>query len=89
MAIEQDTVDTVVVFRKFKDVGSIIALFPFELADTKGNCSSYMHVGQHGAADYAGCIRASVPATEAEYLPLKRELESIGYKLRVRTRKGA
>ena len=87
--IEQDTVETVVVFRKFRDVGSIIALFPHEVADNKGNCSSYMHVGQHGAADYSGCIRASVPATEEEYLPLKRELESIGYKLRIRTRKGA
>jgi hypothetical protein len=38
--INQDTEQTLVVFRKWKDTGDIIALFPREVADNRGNCSS-------------------------------------------------
>lgn len=41
----------------------------------------YAHLGQHTSChkDYAKAI----PANESEYLPLKQELESIGYTLKV------
>jgi hypothetical protein len=83
----QDIEFTLVVFRRFKDGGDIIALFPEEIADAAGNCMSYQHIGQHGAADYSGCIAASVPASDAEFSELKRELEAIGYRLKVRRRR--
>lgn len=43
---------------------------------------SYEHYGQHGGAhlDY---VKESKPATESEYMPLKQELESIGYNLKI------
>jgi hypothetical protein len=84
--MQKDTFKTVVVFRKFKDFGDIVALFPTEAADNNGNCCSYQHAGQHGAADYRFCIRTSVAATSDEYAPLKRELESIGYNLEIKKR---
>jgi len=77
---------TEVVFRKWKDNG-IIALFPYEVDYPNGDISSYMHVGQHGAANYYFMIQETVPATEVEYNDLKKELESIGYNLKVIKRK--
>ncbi len=77
---------TDVVFRKetTKEFeGEIFALFPHEAADFSGNVTCYQHVGQHSSADYKGCIRSSVIATEDEYADLKKELENIGYTLRV------
>lgn len=78
---------TTVVFRKFKSDGQIIALFPSIKATTHGaDIMSYMHVGQHGAADPFANYD-TVLAKEAEYLPLLAELRSIGYDdLVVRTR---
>ena len=44
---------TRVVFRRFKE-GEIIALFPYMPWNAHGNAvTSYMHTGQHAAADYA------------------------------------
>lgn len=76
-----------VVFRKYKDNGEIIALFPQIKASTHGSdILSYMHNGQHGAAaPYAG--HDTVPATENEYFSLYKELKAQGYdNLSVRTR---
>lgn len=70
---------TKVVFRKWKD-GDIIALFPDDVNPHDGTVTSYMHVGQHGAADYAGVIAATQPAHEQEYHDLLAELKQIGYK---------
>lgn len=75
---------TLVVFRKFKDGGDIVALFPELINYPDGCCESYQHVGQHGAADYIHCIAASVPAKPTEYRSLRQELENIGYRLDVR-----
>lgn len=75
-----------VIFRKFKKEGDVIALFPNIPADHKGNCMSYQHVGQHGAADYRGCIKSTVPATPEEYNGLEKELRNIGYDLVIRKR---
>lgn len=77
---------TSVVFRVFD--GEVIALFP-ELdnlagAANPGLCMSYMHVGQHGEADYKGVMHRSRRAREEEYRPLLNELKSIGYILNVR-----
>jgi len=83
--IEQDTEETVVVFRKFRDKsGQIIALFPEVPSDNDGiYCQSYMHVGQHSGADYYGLVYTTRRAKPEEYADLYRELERIGYKLRV------
>ena len=71
---------TKVIFRKFRD-GDIIALFPEEISEpTPYYCSSYAHVGQHGAADPVLVISMTKPASPAEYADLKRELENYGPK---------
>lgn len=68
-----------VVFRKFKDYGNIIALFPtLEWNDVVSECTSYMRIGQHGAFNLDG-LSNTVLATEEEYADLLEELESIGY----------
>jgi len=75
---------TKVMFRKDWN-GDVYALFP-EIAATVGNpahCLSYQHIGQHCAADYQLCIRASKPAKSAEYAELFAELTTIGYSLEV------
>ncbi len=56
---------------------------PHEVTDRNGNITSYMHVGQHSAADYHHCVSISKLATEAEYADLKQELENVGYDVRV------
>lgn len=83
--MEKDTTKTKVIFRKWKEDGDIIALFP-ELnhangAANRGNIMSYMHVGQHGEASESLLRERSrlVTATEEEAADLKAELESIGY----------
>lgn len=79
-----------VVFRTWtgEDGGDTIALFP-DLPATVGKsarqeCESFMHVGQHAAADYTGVMRATRPATAAEAEPLRRELENAPYHYRLR-----
>lgn len=43
-----------VVFRRFKE-GGVIALFPYiPWNESENTITSYMHAGQHGAADYKG-----------------------------------
>ena len=79
---------TKVIFRVFKTKPkSVIALFPEIPADLDRNCMSYMHIGQHSAADYfhlvAGSHAATRPATEEEYHGLMVELQRIGYDLEI------
>ena len=72
-----------VVFRRWKDSGDVIALFPELPSDIKGLfCDSYMQVGQHGGADYHGVIGQTVPATPGECAALSVELKRIGYRLK-------
>jgi hypothetical protein len=70
---------TKVIFRKFN--GEVLALFPELPGDSNPyrTCLSYQHIGQHGAA--AIDLKAA-PATLAEYAPLARELESLGYEIK-------
>lgn len=79
-----DTEVTRVVFRKWRYQygGDIIALFPYNRV-ALGECSSYEHIGQHGATSYSVVISRTIPAVPADYQELKAELESIGYNLKV------
>jgi hypothetical protein len=74
-----------VIFRAEKG-GEVFALFPTLAADLSGHCTSYQHIGQHCAADYAHCVKQSKPATPAQYAALLQELRAIGYCLRVARR---
>lgn len=80
------TTTTRVIFRKWKKEGDIIAFFP-DIPDTGCCVLSYMHVGQHGAADYQGLLKETIPARPEEYTDLRKELESIGYRLDIHKRK--
>ena len=87
--MEKDREITEVVFRVWKPKynygrkGEVIALFPY-IDEGRGRVLSYMHIGQHGAADYYGVIQDSYPAKPSEYADLKRELENVfGYNLKV------
>ena len=72
-----------VVFRRWRDCKTIIALFPEIPADIFGDyCEAYEHVGQHGGADFHGVIRATTPVELVEATDLAEELERIGYNLR-------
>jgi hypothetical protein len=91
--VKQNREKTVVVFRKFKNGGDVLALFP-EIPEVNGCCLSYQHIGQHGSADYSHCISITTPANPQEHRALRQELENMGYRLEVRqkyirTRKGA
>lgn len=81
---------TRVVFRRWpkSQGGGIIALFPDIPSDLAGRfCLSYEHVGQHSGADYRGMIGSTRPAAPFEYRPLQDELTSIGYDLKIRSRR--
>ena len=83
--MKQDTNKTKVIFRYWKD--SIIAIFPEIPGDPNVyTCSSYQHIGQHGACDPEGIIddKGSRLATPEEYNDLKIELETqVGYNLQI------
>lgn len=76
-----NTKPTVVVFRRWRDSGEVVALFPC-LPESQGRCSSFMHVGQHAAADYTGTLAATTPAsavTDADVRALAAELITAPY----------
>lgn len=80
-----DKEPTRVIFRRWyteQDGSGTIALFP-DLGERGGMVSSFEHVGQHGAADLAGVIARTRPATPGEYAALKAELEGIPYGYRL------
>lgn len=80
---ESDDENIDVVFRVWKDSEDVIALFK-NVPETKpGTVLSYEHVGQHGAADYKGVLKDTRKAKPAEFAPLKKELEQIGYTVTV------
>lgn len=83
-----DTPESVpVIFRILEE--QVIAIFPTIPGTYDAyTCSSYMHVGQHGACDPVGLMQRTEQAPEYTYRDLKRELESAPYhyKLEVRRR---
>ena len=72
---------TPTVFRVFPE-GDVIALFPTIPDGQYGQCCSYLHVGQHGAADYWHVISNTRPASPDGYRDLMFELTGIGYAVR-------
>jgi hypothetical protein len=75
--------ETLVIFRRWRDSGSIIALFPELPSDYQGYfCDAYEHVGQHGGADFHGVIQATKPVTNDDARDLIEELTRIGYRLK-------
>ena len=72
-------------FKVFPD-GDVIALMPSEIADPRGNITSYMRIGQHGAAS-PELMKEFRDATEEERANLLKELVAI-YKPRRVTRSG-
>lgn len=81
---------TLVKFRYNEANKDLFAFFPQLIASrnftndngeyTKKFC--YSSIGQHSACSL-NYVKESRPATESEYTDLKKELESIGYTLRV------
>ena len=74
--MERETV--VVVFRKEKFNGEIVAVFPHEDYN-RFLVSCYAHIGQHSGCSLDYVRKGTSPATPEEYAPLLRELKSIGY----------
>lgn len=72
---------TAVTFRVWLDDGGVLALFPEMKERSPGMCLSYEHNGQHGSAEYAGCMAVTRAATPKECVYLKAELERAGYAL--------
>jgi len=72
---------TPVIFRKWKDNEEVVALFPTIPADmcVTDTCSSYVHFGQHGPAQYNYVISQTQPATLSDYVSLFAELVKVGY----------
>lgn len=63
---------------------TILAVFPsLPGVDKPGSVTMYAHVGQHSSGEYQYVLDRTRPATKEEYGPLKKELEGIGYRLRV------
>lgn len=46
-------------------------------------CAAYARIGQHGSADPQHVMEKTRPATPSEYADLERELEGIGYSLKI------
>ena len=75
---------TKVIFRVWPEDGTMIALFPAVAGDPDpSTCSSYEHMGQHGAADYLHVVQATKLATPEDYAELANELTGVGYNLTV------
>ena len=72
---------TAVAFRMWD--GEVVAIMPQIPGTNAHDCTCYAHVGQHGACDPVLAVQRSRPATAAEYRGLARELEHIGYRVRV------
>src|SRR4051812_38686873 len=81
--MSDDSTSVLVVFRRWREHGDIIALFPEIPSDINGwYCDAYEHVGQHGGADYHGVVQATKPVALEDAADLIQELQRIGYILR-------
>lgn len=83
-AATRDNGYTVVVFRAEQRGCIATAIFPEMPAHDRGAelMVCYSHVGQHSSCSMRW-YSLTRPALLGEYIDLKRELESIGYKLKV------
>ena len=76
---------TKTIFRIYPN-GDVIALFP-EIKELNGCCMSYMHIGQHGAADYNHVVASTALARYRDFADLLTELKSIGYDPLIKVRR--
>ncbi len=81
----KDDYKTTVFFVK-EEGNSIVAVFPYIKADSQGNCVCYAHLGQHSACCREWYMEQEM-ATPDEYADLKKELEDLGYNLKLVKRK--
>lgn len=77
--MKQDTQITEVQFRLFR--GEVTAVFPY-IVESPHNVMCYMHLGQHSVCNW-NINAVSRVATPEQYADLYKELEQIGYKLKV------
>jgi hypothetical protein len=83
---ENNVERTLVIFRRWKrNPKSVIAIFPLELGNgSPVLCSSYEHIGQHGACDPGiVCDTIACKDTDIDVIELIHELQSIGYNLTI------
>lgn len=74
---------TDVIFRQFKQGYDLIAIFP-HVGEINHGVLTYMHVGQHSAADYDTLLRNTKLVRDATvYEDLRNELTDIGYRLNI------
>ena len=79
-----------VVFLEFlsKEGGGIIAVFPEQVVDERGNVNCYQHIGQHGGCNMDALLRLTSfvgvwPHQSNEVKDLWNELTDRGYRLRL------
>jgi len=73
----------IVIFRRWKDTGDVVAIFPALPADEAGRyCQSYDETGQQIAVEYEDIFEDTVGASPTEYSRLAHELAMLGYRLR-------
>lgn len=77
--MKQDTQPTEVQFRLFR--GEVTAVFPY-IVESPNNVMCYVHLGQHSVCNW-NINAVSKSATPDQYSDLYKELEQIGYKLKV------
>ena len=77
---------TLVVFRRRRDTGTIIAVFPTIPTDNHGWFLGAYELGQHCSVDYYMILKSTSPATVQESASLAKELKKIGYDLKRITR---
>jgi len=77
--MKTDNFKTEVQFRK--DKLGVFAVFPY-LIESLSTVMSYAHIGQHSAACW-NINQFTKAAKPSEYKDLKKELENIGYNLKV------
>lgn len=58
-------------------ITEVVAVFPCEPENHKGDMSCYAHLGQHGACAH-GWLRSTRPAKPDEYANLMAELKNYG-----------
>jgi hypothetical protein len=90
IAAEQAEPLTKVAFRFWYDGpgnrknGEVVAIMPeIPATESTNSCTCYSHIGQHGCANVQLASTRTRPATVAEYTPLLKELESIGYRVQI------
>ena len=71
-----------VIFYREPHNNSVLAVFPDVIENRHGNMCCYSHVGQHSSCS-PGYLKKCKPAEPDEYQDLKRELEGIGYTLKI------